>query len=233
MNQLLKAMGIQKGSFYNAFGSKHEVYLRTLDQYTQLRLGELRELTSGKPALEALRAHFDALYEDCISPQGHRGCMLLNCALETAYQDRQAQALVKKGLALHEKILHDLIVDGQKTGEIDRELDVGATAKTMMALVMGMRVYSRSGSDPQAVRTLADQAIRLVAPKDDRLVAPKDDRLVAPKDDRLVRSEGRPVLSLRRTTVLRTERKPVHRASIPTIPNHKPTTRRLEPTVSS
>ncbi len=168
MSRLLKAMGIQKGSFYNAFGSKHEVYLRTLDQYAQQRLGELRELTRGKAAVAALRAHFDALYEDCISPQGHRGCMLLNCALETAHQDRQAQALVKKGLANHEKILHDLILEGQKTGEIDRNLDAGATAKTMMALVMGMRVYSRSGSDPQAVRTLADQAIRLVTPTDAR-----------------------------------------------------------------
>lgn len=176
MNQLLKAMGIQKGSFYNAFGSKHEVYLRTLDQYTQLRLDELRELTSGKPAIEALRAHFEALYEDCISPQGHRGCMLLNCALETAHQDRQAQALVKKGLALHEKILHDLILDGQKAGEIDRELDVGTTTKTMMALIMGMRVYSRSGSDPQAVRTLADQAIRLVVPEGERSVVPEEAR---------------------------------------------------------
>jgi TetR/AcrR family transcriptional repressor of nem operon len=35
MNDLLDAMGIQRGSFYNTFGSKKETYLRALDRYGQ------------------------------------------------------------------------------------------------------------------------------------------------------------------------------------------------------
>ena len=164
MSALLKAMGIQKGSFYNTYGSKHEVYLRALEQYTTERIGELAELTEGGTAVDGIRAHFEAIYEDCISPKGHRGCMLLNCALELAHSDREAQAVVKRGLANHEAVLQGLIRAGQKAGEIEPGLDVEATAKAMMSFVMGMRVYSRSGSDPSTIRTLADQAIQLVAP---------------------------------------------------------------------
>lgn len=166
MSDLLEAMGIQKGSFYNTYGSKYEVYLRSLEQYASTRLADLEQLTTGDTAIEALRAHFEAIYEDCVSPMGHRGCMLINCALEMAHHDRQAQAIVKKGLASHEKIMRDLIEAGQEAGEIARSLDPGATAKALMSLIMGMRVYSRSGSDPETIRTLADQAVGLVAPAD-------------------------------------------------------------------
>lgn len=165
MNDLLKAMGIQKGSFYNTYGSKHAVYLRALEQYSTTRFTDFEKLTVGETAVEALRAHFEAIYEDCISPTGHRGCMILNCALETAHHDRAAQAIVKKGLAHHEGILDGLIRAGQEGGEIEPGLDAGATAKAMMSFIMGMRVYSRSGSDPSTIRTLADQALRLVAPE--------------------------------------------------------------------
>ncbi len=164
MSDLLKAMGIQKGSFYNTYGSKHEIYLRALEQYASARFGEMEQRIVGQTAVEALCAHFEAVYEDCISPMGHRGCMLINCALEMAHHDRPSQAIVKRGLARHEKILRDLIRAGQEAAEIDRELDSEATAKAMMSFIMGMRIYSRSGSDPGAVRTLADQAIKLVAP---------------------------------------------------------------------
>lgn len=164
MSELLKAMGIQKGSFYNTYGSKHEIYLRALEQYSKTRIADLGELSVGETALDALRAHFKVIYEDCVSPKGHRGCMVLNCALELAHHDRQAQAIVKRSLAHHEGIFQSLIQAGQQTGEIDSGLDAGATAKAMMSFVMGMRVYSRSGSDPSTIRTLADQAIALVAP---------------------------------------------------------------------
>ena len=164
MRDLLDAMGIQKGSFYNTYGSKHEVYLRSLEQYSNARLADFRQLTHGRTAVEALRALFEAIYEDCVSPTGHRGCMVINCALELAHDDAKAQAFVKQAIARHESLMGDLVRAGQEAGEIDRDLDPSATAKAMMSFVMGMRVYSRSGGDPEAVRILADQAIRLVDP---------------------------------------------------------------------
>ena len=164
MTDLLAAMGIQKGSFYNAFGSKHAVYLDALEQYSQATLGQTRELIADMSALEALRTHFEAIREDCVGPTGHRGCMVVNCALEVAHQDERAREIVKKALGRHEGLLGELIRAGQAGGEIDPAIDADATAKVMMSIIMGMRVYSRSGSDPEATRTLADQAMRLVSP---------------------------------------------------------------------
>ena len=164
LRDLLEAMGIQKGSFYNTYGSKHEIYLKALEQYTNARLEEFKTLTSERGALESLKVLFDALVEDCLSPTGHRGCMVINCALEVAHEDEEARAIVQRSIGRHEGLMRDLIEAGQQAGEIGLHLDAAATAKAMMAIVMGMRVYSRSGSDPSAVHVLAEQAMALVAP---------------------------------------------------------------------
>lgn len=162
MRDLLEAMGIQKGSFYATYGSKREAYMRALEQYSDARIQEFSELAKGPSALEAIKKLFDALYEDCVSPQGHRGCMVINCALELAHRDPKAQDLVQKSIASHEGLLRHLIEAGQETREIDSSIDARATAKAMMSFTMGMRVYSRSGGTRESVRTLADQAVGLV-----------------------------------------------------------------------
>ena len=165
MRDLLEAMGIQKGSFYDTYGSKHEVFLRSLQQYSDARLEDFKRSTRGLGAVEALRALFEAISQDCISPTGHRGCMIVNCALEMAHGDPQARAIVRKAVRRHEELFRGLIQEGQKVGEIDSELDSAAIAQAMMSFVMGMRVYSRSGCDLDAIQVLADQAIGLVIEK--------------------------------------------------------------------
>ena len=55
-----------------------------------------------------------------------------------------------------------LIEAGQDAGEISAKLDAAATAKSMLALVVGMRVFSRSGATKASLRTLADQALALL-----------------------------------------------------------------------
>lgn len=164
MSDLLATMGIQKGSFYNAYGSKHEVYLRALEQYVETVSEDARRLVDGKSPLESLRAHLESIHQSCLGPAGHRGCMVLNCALELAYDDPQAQSIVGRALARHEAVLRDLIHAGQRVGEIDAGVEVEPTVKSLMSMIMGMRIYSRSGSDPDAVKILAEQAIRLVDP---------------------------------------------------------------------
>ena len=164
MRDLLDVMGIQKGSFYNAYGSKHQVYLRALEQYSEARLGEFEELISGLDPLEALRALFEAIRADCLGPNGHRGCMVINCALEVAHEDPEAQRLVGKAIGGNEKLIEGLVRAGQDQGRIDPVLDPSIMAKSMMSFIMGMRVYSRSGSNMEAVSVLAEQALGLLRP---------------------------------------------------------------------
>ncbi|MEO1370074.1 MAG: TetR/AcrR family transcriptional regulator [Acidobacteriota bacterium] len=162
MSALLAAMGIQKGSFYNTYGSKHEVYLRSLERYAATRRHELSAAVQGQTGLEAIRTHFEIIHDECVGSSGDLGCMIINCALERAREDEEARAIVQRSLARHEALLAAWVREGQGAGELRVDLDADAAAKSLMSFVMGMRVYSRSGGDPEAVRTLADAALRLI-----------------------------------------------------------------------
>ena len=162
MTDLLQAMGIQKASFYDTYGSKKAIYLRSLEQYATTRFGHFDGLVEGLAPKAALHTLIDAIYAECVSKAGHRGCMLINCALELAHCDVDAQRAVARALEAHEQSYTDLIQAGQAAGEISSDIDATATAKAMLAIVMGMRIFSRAGSSKATLRTLADQALGMI-----------------------------------------------------------------------
>lgn len=162
MSDLLAAMGIQKGSFYNTFGNKRDVYLQALEQYMAERFASFEKHAEGLAPRAALTSLLERIAEECTSKDGHKGCMVINCALELAHSDTAAQRTVQRALDAHEQYYADLIRAGQEAGEIDRGLDAPATAKAMLAIVIGMRVMSRAGTQGATVRTLRDQALGLL-----------------------------------------------------------------------
>jgi TetR/AcrR family transcriptional repressor of nem operon len=164
MNDLLAAMGIQKGSFYNTYGSKRDAYLSAIEQYASTRFAYFSDQVAGQGPKQALTSLLQIIAGECVSNDGHKGCMIINCALELAHSDTAAQRAVQRSLEIHEQSYADLITAGQAAGEIDTQLDANATAKAMLAIVIGMRVISRAGAASSAIRTLKDQALQLIEP---------------------------------------------------------------------
>ncbi len=162
MRDLLSAMGIHKGSFYDTYGSKKKVYLMALDQYMATRFAQFQESVARLTPRRALEVHLNDIFKECIGVDGYRGCMAINCALELAHSDKAAQKAVLRAFKGHEKFLFEHIEAAQAAGELSAEIDAVATAKAMFVIVMGMRVYSRAGAPKATLRTLADQALALL-----------------------------------------------------------------------
>jgi TetR/AcrR family transcriptional repressor of nem operon len=100
MTELLAAMGIGKGSFYAAFGSKHELYLQALRHFrdTGMLFKHLKALPEANFAYESLRKLFDQLIERTINEQ--KTCMLGKAVLEFRGQDPQVAEIVNMGISI-------------------------------------------------------------------------------------------------------------------------------------
>jgi len=60
LNALTRAMGISKSSFYEAFGSKHELYLSALEHYNATVSGRVTtNLNDSESAREAIASWFE------------------------------------------------------------------------------------------------------------------------------------------------------------------------------
>jgi TetR/AcrR family transcriptional repressor of nem operon len=156
MEALLGQMGIQKGSFYATFRSKHDVLMEALRHYNKERFNWFEKLARQYPPLEALERHFDEILEES---KEKLGCFLMNTALELAPHDKAVKQVVRKTLEAHEGFYQKLLSKAQADGDLPPDYDTRRAATVLIGLLFGMRVLSRAGMPHSAVRTLRDEAV--------------------------------------------------------------------------
>jgi TetR/AcrR family transcriptional regulator, transcriptional repressor for nem operon len=137
---LLEAMGLSKSSFYETFGSKRELFLRTLGQYEEQRVAVFRrQLASGSTA----RASIEALFRGAIGCETHKGCMACNEAVELASRDADVERRVASVMAALEEILAEAIARGQGEGSIGTSQPPQDLARLLMVALNGLQVEVR------------------------------------------------------------------------------------------
>ncbi|BCD95851.1 TetR/AcrR family transcriptional regulator [Marinagarivorans cellulosilyticus] len=160
---LLKAIGINKGSFYNAFGSKKKIFMQSLLKYErEQRRDTLAELASLKDPVSAINKLFDALIEQSLTDKDKKGCFLVNTALDLPNHDSDIEKAVKKGLKDTESFFEQQITLGIQTGAIPEHVDPEVDAKGLLTLLVGLRVLARGVFDQNSLSAIKTQAIGLI-----------------------------------------------------------------------
>jgi len=163
MTVLLRGMGVQKGSFYATFGSKHKALVEALHLYIKQRFDSFLALSAGRPPLGALRRHLDEVARESTGPDRVMGCFLVNCATELAPRDREIREIVATTLRAHTQFYQSLLDQAKEQGALPNTMDTQATASALLGLVLGMRVCARGGASAETLRALRHQADALIA----------------------------------------------------------------------
>lgn len=138
MKDLVSQMGVHKRSLYDTFGDKHSLYVRALNRYLQIILDKRpngKELTS----VEAIRLLFEGVIanEDSEYP---KGCLIVNTAVELGLHDAESKTWVNQRFMDTEKFIRELIEEGQKSGEIDKQLNAESLSIYFHNALVGLRV---------------------------------------------------------------------------------------------
>lgn len=160
MDDLLTGMDINRGSFYATFGSKQHLYLDVLRRYDQhYRCDVLNQLKDQFAPREAILALFDAVRKEAGAggAKGMRGCFLANATMELASSDKAVAKIVRAAFNETEAFFRTMIVAGQEGGTIPPTLDPDAVARTLLGLLLGMRVLARGGSRPEVLDSIVRQ----------------------------------------------------------------------------
>ncbi|MFE7647833.1 TetR/AcrR family transcriptional regulator [Streptomyces phaeoluteigriseus] len=164
MADLVEHLGIGRASIYATFGSKHELYLKALDRYAEMRDPVLLvELSQPGPALPAVRAVVRRFATEAASPERRLdGCFVTNTAAELAPHDPEAARRVEISWEHLETPLHSALVRAQAQGELSEDRDPRALARMLLVLMQGVRVVGKASNDPARVRDAAEQALTLL-----------------------------------------------------------------------
>lgn len=151
--ELCEATGLSRGSLYNTFLTKSELYRRALGRYGELRRAEREDCLegsgTGRAKLQALL--LDVLRAQETSPD-RRTCLAVHAAVEVGGADEQVADLVRRNFAGFQGIITELIARGQADGSIPTSEPAARLASVVHATLNGLQVRSRVAPDDRQIR---------------------------------------------------------------------------------
>ena len=140
---LCTCTGLHKGSLYQAFGDKHQLFMKALHHYADREFKETAAVAfEHESPLESIRAVVRTV---CTHAEEGRGCMMINSMVELAPHDPDVRNAVDNEAHRRLRVLTELLTKAQKLGEVRADLVPRKLAQQLMiglagsaALVKGM-----------------------------------------------------------------------------------------------
>lgn len=161
---LARGTGLTSTSMYHTFGDKRAMYLRVLNRYLDKTLrARLRRLSRHAPR-KAIATFLKEMAQASLSDELHRGCMLVNTAIEATADDLELQQIVAEETRLIEAFFLKHVHEGQAQGEIDRSKDPLDLSRALLSVLMGMRVLARIRPEKPLLEGLVRPALSMLDP---------------------------------------------------------------------
>ena len=160
VDDLVEATGVRPGSLYNAFqGGKRELFMGSLARYSKLVVPEkMGALDRPGASLADVRAYFDGLVEDLLTPEGRVGCLMVNSTIELAAEDAEVSHVVRGHMDRLERNVERALRTAKRRKEVPRHVDSAARAVLLMATGMGLMVVGKTNPGREVLETIVKTA---------------------------------------------------------------------------
>lgn len=139
MHELLGAMGIGEGSFYNTLKSKKHLYLECLKHYNDTVLRKrLAALLSGPSAKQGIRAFFKTVLDELDDPRTPRICLFAKSLSGDVLAERELKRYVLQGMAAFFDCFRDRLESAKRSGELPANFDPEVTAQVLVTYLQGL-----------------------------------------------------------------------------------------------
>jgi TetR/AcrR family transcriptional repressor of nem operon len=160
VDDLVEATGVRPGSLYNVFhGGKRELFLGSLERYAKLVVPEkLGALERPGASVGEVRAYFDGLVTDLLSPEGRIGCLMVNTTVELAAEDSEIARVVRGHMDRLERNAARALRNAKRRGEVPANIDPKAKATQLIATAMGLMVVGKTNPGKEVLETIVNGA---------------------------------------------------------------------------
>jgi AcrR family transcriptional regulator len=165
LDEISAATGMNRPSLYAAFGDKHTLYLKALEQYWQLSLVSMREALADPD--ESLNAALMRLYDGQLSiyfsGDGRpRGCFAIGTAITEAVEDPEIRKALAEGVHMLDSDLEARLQMAQDKGELKDGADPAALAMLASAMLHTIAIRARAGIPRTELREIARKAVSVI-----------------------------------------------------------------------
>lgn len=165
LSDIARDAGVQRGSLYNAFGSKEALFLCAYERYASEYLTSLQKVLGSGPLRARLTAFFDLTIRNFRSGSPPRGCPTTRGLMELGSAegeglDENARQAFADLVARVTDLVQEALSEGAKHGEFNG--DPASAALHIATVTRGLAVLERAFGDEPQLRKIAAHTIDLV-----------------------------------------------------------------------
>ncbi|MCT2594356.1 TetR/AcrR family transcriptional regulator [Streptomyces sp. N2-109] len=158
---LCDSTGLGRGSLYNTFAGKHQLFAKVLrryeDEWTARQVGVLE---GGGPVRDRIRTVLMTVVdEESAGSSGRRGCLAVNAAIELAGHDPEVTELVRHIFVRMEDAFCEALERARREGEIEADRDARELAQYLLTSMYGLRVLGKT-ADRRALSGIVETVLR-------------------------------------------------------------------------
>lgn len=152
LRDLLRAMKIGEGSFYNTVKSKKNLYLECLKHYRATVINERHTaLFSQKSAKLGVRALFKTVLDQMDDPKRPGLCLMAGSLSRDVLDEKDLREYIVGESAASGGRFIGLLKSAQESGELPKELDPTAVVQIILTYIHGMSRAAQISYDRQRI----------------------------------------------------------------------------------
>ena len=163
MEDLLKAMDLNRGSLYDTFGDKRQLFLKVMDRYCTTFVGpKLSLLDQPGPALPTLHRFINGMIDGGLADPQRRGCFISNTVMELSPHEEEIAGTLRQALKMAEDAFFNVLVRAKEQGELKEEKDPRALARFLTTMMQGIVVMIKAGTSAEVVKQTAETGLSIL-----------------------------------------------------------------------
>lgn len=163
MEDLLTAMNLNRGSLYDTFGDKRQLFLKAIDRYCHGFVAEKFSLLDQPgPALPTLRRFIHGMIASALADPQRRGCLIANTAMERSPHEKEIAGTLRQALKMAEDTFFKVLARAKQQGELQHDKDPRALARFLTTMMQGTIVMIKAGASADAVKQTVETALSIL-----------------------------------------------------------------------
>ncbi|HEV8620736.1 MAG TPA: TetR/AcrR family transcriptional regulator [Nitrospiraceae bacterium] len=164
MEDLLEAMDLNRGSLYDTFGDKRQLFLKVIDRYcTTFASSKFSLLDQPGPALPTLRRFINGMIEGGLADPQRRGCLIANTVMELSPHENEIAGTLRQALKMVEDTFFNVLARAKQQGELKNDTDPRALARFLTTMMQGTIVMIKAGASADVVKQTVETALSILA----------------------------------------------------------------------
>ena len=165
LDSIATAAGMNRPSLYAAFGDKHALYIKALEQYWESASAAMQEALTDKDLTleQALVGFYEGQLSIYFSGEGQpRGCFAIGTATTEAVEDSAIREVLADRLSRLDADLETRLRAAVSAGELKDDVDPAALAVLASSLLHSISIRARAGKSRAELTELARNAVNLM-----------------------------------------------------------------------